>query len=364
MEPEVLEIVVKYLRDEYGNAGSRTHEYGARAKQAIELARHQVAAIVNAQAQEVAFTSGATESSNLAILGLRTEGLRTGKTHLVTSAIEHKSVLEPFFHLQQLGFELTIVPPLPNGRVDVRAIRTACRPETLLVSLMAINNETGVIQPIEELTSILADEDVYLHVDAAQAFGKLPAGLTSRRIDLLSISAHKIHGPKGIGALVHRRRGNKSIPLTPLLFGGGQERGLRSGTLPVALIAGFGHAATLADRYRDHRLNACRLQKEAALAALSTLPIVLNGEPEHTAPWILNISLPGIDSEAAILSLKYVAAISNGAACTSSSYLRSHVLEAMALSDDRIESALRLSWCHSTAEGFWPTVAEALRSLA
>lgn len=363
MEPEVLEVVIKYMRDEYGNAGSRTHEFGARAKQAIERAREQVAAVVNAQPEEVIFTSGATESNNLAILGLRAEGLRTGRRHIVTTMIEHKSVLEPIAEMTREGFEVTLIRPEPGGSVDARKVRSACRDDTLLVSVMAVNNETGVVQPLDDIVRSLQSHDAYIHVDAAQAFGKCVAPLDDPRIDLLSVSGHKVFAPKGVGALVCKRRGTKYPPLSPLMFGGGQERQLRPGTLPVALIAGLGHAAQMAAHTFDLRNSQCSAHKQRAVTALAPLSYVDNADTSLAVPWIMNVSLPGIDSEAAMVTLKGIAAVSTGSACTSANYTLSHVLQAMNLPEDQINSTIRISWSHLTGSVDWHQITHRLQSL-
>ena len=238
LEPEVQREMLRFFEGEFGNAGSRTHEFGARAKQAIQKARDQVAALVSAQREEVIFTSGATESNNLAILGLAAFGEQSKRRHIISTQIEHKAVLEPLEELERRGFEVEFLAPNSDGRVETEKIHAALRPDTLLVSVMHANNETGVIQPIEEIATILGKHAAYFHVDAAQTFGKLIEPLRNPRIDFISASAHKIYGPKGVGALIARRRGFDRAPLTPLLFGGGQERGLRPGTLPVPLIVG------------------------------------------------------------------------------------------------------------------------------
>ena len=238
----------RFSEVEFGNAGSRTHDFGRLARQAVERARAHVARVVDAGRNEVVFTSGATEANNLAILGLEAFGRSNGRKHLVSTRIEHHAVLEPLRALAERGFELTLIKPEPGGWVDADRVAAAVRPDTLLVSVMQVNNETGVVQPVDAIAERLADagSEAFLHVDAAQGFGKAIEPLRRKRIDLISISAHKICGPKGIGALIARRRGSEKPPLTPLLHGGGQEMGLRPGTLPVALIAAFGRAAELA----------------------------------------------------------------------------------------------------------------------
>ena len=261
MEPAARDTVVQWLTDQIGNAGSRTHEFGLRAKKAVQSARAHVAAVVGAHPDEVLFTSGATESNNLAILGLARHAQATGRRHIVSTAIEHKAVLEPLEVLEQRGFEVTLITPAPNGAVTAEAIRNALRPDTLLVSVMHVNNETGVLQPIAEIGELMEHHDAYLHTDAAQGFGKELEGLRSRRIDLISVSAHKVYGPLGIGALIARRRGFSRPPLSPLAHGGGQERG------PAP-----GHPARPAHRRLRGRgqMRGCR--QPAAAATLSGNP--------------------------------------------------------------------------------------------
>jgi cysteine desulfurase len=363
IEPEVLEVVLRILKDEYGNAGSRTHEFGVRAKQAVERARDAVAAVVGADPQEVIFTSGATESNNIAILGLAEEGRRSGRMHMVSTAMEHKAVLEPLEHLAKLGFELTLVPPTAGGYVEAGAIVAALRPDTLLVSVMHVNNETGVIQPISDIAQSLNESECYFHVDAAQGFGKEVDALRHTRIDLISLSGHKIYAPKGIGALIARRRGKKRPQLSPLTFGGGQERGLRPGTLPVHLIAGLGEASRIAQRDLKIRRSICERIRADLMNALQSLPHSVNGDQRNSLVTTVNLSIPGVDSEAAMVALKGVAAVSNGSACTSASYTASHVLLAMQLPPERVSSALRLSWCHLTPDPPWREIATRLRRL-
>jgi cysteine desulfurase len=364
VDPRVQAEVMTYLAEEFGNAGSRTHLYGQAAKERVNRARQQVATVADAQPEEVIFTSGATESNNMAILGLADHGAQSRRRHIVSTQIEHKAVLEPLEEMSRRGFEKTLLPPTSGGWVDPDAVRRALRPDTLLVSVMATNNETGIIQPIPEITDTLAGSEAYFHIDAAQAFGKQIDALRHQRIDLLSVSGHKLHAPKGIGALIARRRGYRRIPLHPLLFGGGQERGLRPGTLPVALIAGFGLAAELARREHAERSRRCAAVQRAALAELKPLSIVLNGDPNRLATHTLNFYVPGVDSEAAIVALKDLVAISNGSACTSQSYEPSHVLIAAGLPEEQVAGALRLSWSYMTPAVDWGQIAGRLLRLA
>ena len=363
VDPRVAEVLTRYLLEDFGNAGSRTHDYGVRAKRAVERARVYVAHAVGAEPSEVVFTSGATESNNVAILGLADALEHHGRTHVLSTAIEHKAVLEPLERLAERGFEVELITPGRSGRIGPDQVAERLRPETGLISIMQVNNETGVIQPIEAVSESLSKSGAYFHVDAAQGFGKVP-GLESSRVDLISISGHKVFGPKGIGALVARRRGYSRLPLKPLMVGGGQERGLRPGTLPVHLIAGFGEATRLAMKDGPARTARCKALRAQLLGALVDLPHEVNGDPAHVIPSTLNVSLTGVESEAAIVCLKGIAAVSNGAACTSASYSTSHVLRAMGLEDARIRSSLRISWCHLTPGIPGRDIREALRPLA
>jgi len=363
LEPDVGEVVRAFLQEEYGNEGSRTHEFGARAKQAVQKARDQVAAVVGGSRDEVLFTSGATEANNLAILGLADHGLATNRRHLVTTAIEHKAVLEPIQELERRGFEVTIVPSQKDGAVCPQHVVDAIRGDTLLVSVMAANNETGARQPIADIADALREHEVYFHTDAAQSFGKDTDVLGNPRVDLISISAHKLYGPKGVGALITRRRGFAKPPLKPLMHGGGQERGLRPGTLPVALIAGLGKAAELASKMSESRRAKCRAIKSKAMEAFLPLSPRVHGPAADTQDHVLNIAFPGLDSEALMVALKMDVAVSNGSACTSSSYTPSHVLKAMGFTDDEANEAVRFSWCHLTPDVDWLDLAKRIRDL-
>ena len=363
LEPAVQQCLAHWFSEEIGNAGSRTHEYGLHAKKAVQAARERVAAVAGAAVDEVLFTSGATESNNIAILGLAPFGEKEGRRHIVSTAIEHKAVLEPLEALEARGFTITLVKPSSTGVVEADAVQTALRPDTLLVSVMHVNNETGARQPIADIASGLEGHDAYLHVDAAQGFGKELDALRSQRIDLISISSHKVYGPVGVGALVARRRGFRKPPLTPLAYGGGQERGLRPGTHPVPLIVGLGLAAELAEKNAARRQARCSAIRAEALAALAPLGIRLHTDSEDTLPHVINFSVEGIDSEALMVTLKDIAAISNGSACTSQSYEPSHVLKAMGLPESAIAGAVRLSWCHMTPDVDWLAITDRIRSL-
>lgn len=363
LEPAVLTLVNRFMEREYGNAASPIHDFGAFARMATEHARGQIASLVAARRDEVIFTSGATEANNLALLGLVQHGLATGRRHLITTAIEHKAVLEPLAEMERLGFTLERLPVDASGRLEPRRLAAALRPDTLLVSTMQINNETGVSQPLAELALLLAGHAAFWHVDGAQGFGKQIEPLTNQRIDFVSISGHKIYGPKGIGALIARKRAGAFPPLTPLMFGGGQEQGLRPGTLPVPLIAGLGEAAKLAQRDHASRGDRCRAFRQRLLKALEPLAPVLNGDQQWVLPHTVNLSLPGIPSDRAITALKGLVAVSSTSACTSHTRTPSHVLTAMGLDEQRIETSIRLSWCHLTPEPDWEAILTTLHGL-
>lgn len=360
IEPLVKDEVVKYMVDEFGNAGSRTHEFGNRAKKAVQRARERVASIVDCESEEVIFTSGATESNNIALLGLEKYGVEKHKKHIISTTIEHKAVLEPLMALREKGFEITLVSPKQGGWIEAEEIRKALRGDTLLVSVMQVNNETGVLQPIQDICQILTGHSAFFHVDAAQGFGKQFEPLKNKRVDFISISGHKIYGPKGIGSLVMRKRRYSRPPLKPIFYGGGQERNLRPGTLPVQLIVGLGKAAELAEKQGVERAKKCSHFREKLLAVFKKFNPHYNGDQEKTLPHIVNLSIPGVDAEALMVALKDVVAISNGSACTSQSYKPSHVLQALGLSEEIMKGAIRISWCHMTEEPDWNLISKIL----
>ncbi|WP_371665466.1 cysteine desulfurase DndA [Streptomyces sp. NBC_01241] len=348
VDPRVADVVMHWMTEDFGNAGSRTHEYGTRAKRAVQQAREYLASTVHAEPDELIFTSGATESNNIALLGLAPYSEQSGRRHIITSAIEHKAVIEPLEHLQSRGFEVDFIKPGSSGRVPVEAVMERLRPDTLLVSLMHVNNETGVVQPVAELAALLRETPTYLHVDAAQGYGKVPQDLTAP-IDMMSVSGHKIGAPKGVGMLVIRRRGWERLPLQPIMFGGGQERKLRPGTLPVPLIMGLAEAAKIFEKdHAEWSRNAENLRNRL-LDALAKTRFRVNGDQNHTVPHILNLSFDGVDAEALIVMLKQHVAVATGSACTSASYTPSHVLTAMGLPEKVAENGLRLSWFPSQA---------------
>jgi cysteine desulfurase len=344
VDPRVFDAMVPWFIEEPGNAGSRTHFFGHRAKEAVERARKQVADLIAAAPEEIIFTSGATESNNLVILGLARYGVDTNRRHIISTAIEHKAVLEPLERLQKMGFEVELVPVTSGGYVEPDAIGNRLRQDTLLVSVMHANNETGVLQPIEEIGELLADTDTFFHTDAAQTFGKEVETLRQVHCDFISISGHKIYGPKGIGALYVRRRVAQNRVLTALFYGGGQERGFRPGTVPVPLVVGLGVAAELAGKEYLQRRSAAASVKKRFLSDLAAVDHYINGDLARSQSHVLNVSFVGVDSEALMMAVRDELAFSNGSACTSASYTPTHVLKAMGFDEDRISSAVRISW--------------------
>lgn len=357
-DPQVVERMHHYLVVEFGNQGSRTHDYGARARTAVEHARDQIASVTGARRSEVIFTSGATEANNLAIFGVM---LGSGRKHIVTTAIEHSSVTEPIAELEARGFEVTRVAPTAGGWVRSADVLSAVRPDTALVSVMDVNNETGVLQPIAEIAEGLPESHTRLHVDAAQSFGKILEPLRHPRIDLTGISAHKIGGPQGVGALIARRRDGPR--LAPIMFGGGQEGGLRPGTLPVHLIAGFGLAAELALRESSTRFQRASEFRSRVLEGLLPANYVVNGDAARMSPYILNLSFPGLDNEQVIDAWADLVAVSNGAACASQRAYCSHVLSAMGLGGQRAAGAVRLSWSYCSETPDFAALVDALKSI-
>ena len=344
--PEVVETMMEVYRNQIGNADSRTHAYGEAVRAVVEHARKQAAALLGVTSAEVFFTSGATESSNIAIQGLAAYAEQSGKRHIITSAIEHKAVLETVKAMGRRGFAVDIVAPEPSGRVAKEKIMEKLRTDTLLVSLMHVNNETGVIQPVEELGAELEKREILFHVDATQSCGKLVDELRRLKYRMLSFSAHKMRGPQGVGVLVLKKRDYKLPPVKAILYGGEQERGIRPGTIPAALAAGCGKACELAAmRYKEdsrklQQIKAMLLQMidEAGLA------YSVNGDAEFSLPSTLNLSLHSISAEALMIAARGGCAISNGSACTSKSYAPSYVLAAMGVPAEQIESSIRLSW--------------------
>jgi cysteine desulfurase len=339
-DPRVVEAMLPYFTEMYGNAASTSHRFGWEALEAVDRAREQVASALGANAREIIFTSGATESNNLAIKGVAHAASRRGK-HLVTAAAEHKAVLDPFKRLAREGWEVTVVPCDHHGRISPEAVAGALTERTSLVSVMAANNEVGTLNPIEEIGHLCHERGVSFHTDAAQAIGKVPLDVKSGAIDLLSISGHKVYAPKGIGVL-YVRRSDPPIRLAPLSDGGGHERGLRSGTLPVPLIVGLGLALEIAMRERAEEAIRLIALRERLLEGIRArvAEIHLNGHPALRLPGNLNLGFDGVDGEALMMAMRDVA-VSSGSACSSANPEPSHVLLAMGVSEDLARASLR-----------------------
>ncbi len=347
IDPRVVEAMLPYLTEKFGNPASRSHQYGWDAESAVENARAEVATLVNADPKEIVWTSGATEANNLAIKGAANFYQNKGK-HLITVKTEHKAVLDTMRELERQGFEVSYLDVLPNGLVDMAALEAALRPDTILVSIMAVNNEIGVIQPIAEIGELLRSKGILFHVDAAQATGKIDIDLSKLKVDLMSFSAHKTYGPKGIGALYVRRK--PRVRLEAQMHGGGHERGMRSGTLPTFLIVGMGEAFRLARLEMKEENTRIRALRDRLLKGLSDLPeIYVNGDLEHRVPHNLNISFAYVEGESLIMAVKDIA-VSSGSACTSASLEPSYVLRALGLTDELAHSSIRFSIGRFTTE--------------
>jgi len=344
IDPRVLQTMVDVYQNKPGNADSRTHIFGQQAKEVVNSSRRQIAQVLGVDPTEVIFTSGATESDNTAIIGLMNYGISSGKKHIITTAIEHKAVLEAVRFLEKRGFTVDYVKPDEKGRIHTEDVLNLLRVDTLLVSIMHVNNETGVIQPVSEIGEALSSQKILFHVDAAQSFGKLNNDLRALKYDMLSISGHKIHGPQGIGALILRRKAYQRPPVEPLLYGGQQEYGFRPGTTPVALVAGFATASEIMEKEYPAMIGSLQKQKDYLISALIPYGVLINGDLDNSLPNVLNFSIPNIDAEAFFAAQKDVYAVSNGSACTSGSYKPSYVLQAMGYGDERIAEALRVSW--------------------
>ena len=350
IDGRVLDVMVDVYKNIIGNADSRTHDYGEGALKIVYHSRKQVVSILKINKDEVIFTSGATESNNIALQGLKEYAYSTNKKHIITTSIEHKAVLETAKALQKQGFEVDYVSPDLSGRISVEDIMSKVRENTLLVSVMHVNNETGIIQPVYEIGEALQDREVLFHVDATQSFGKLVEELQKIQYNMLSMSAHKLGGPQGIGALILRKQKYKFPPVKAIMYGGQQEHGIRPGTLPVALIAGLGKACEIAEEeYKDNNRR-CQAIKDKMKSMLeeSGLTYKYNGLQEYAFPTTVNVCFCGVSSEALMLSSKEFCSISNGAACNSKSYNTSYVLLAMGIPEDQIESSVRISWGYDT----------------
>ncbi len=346
IDERVLQKMVDVYRSTIGNADSRTHEYGDNARFIVENARSQVASILGINKDEVFFTSGATESNNIVIQGLKKYGIDNNKKHVITTSIEHKAVLETAKSLENEGFEVDFISPDKSGRISIDNLISKVRQDTLLVSVMHVNNETGIIQPVKEIGDYLADKDVFFHVDATQSFGKLVDELKNLKYDMLSMSAHKLSGPQGIGALILRKKHYKLPPVKNIMYGGQQERGIRPGTIPVALVAGLGEACSIALQEYKVVIQHNQQIKSTITELLdrSSLKYHFNGDQNYCVDSTISVCIEGVASEALMLATKGYCSISNGSACNSNSYKLSYVLEAMGIPDEIIKSTVRVSW--------------------
>jgi cysteine desulfurase len=340
VDQRVMATMLPYFTEHFGNPASVSHSYGWEAEAAVKQARETLATAIHAAPEEIIFTSGATEANNLAIKGVAEAYFSQGR-HIITVQTEHNAVLDPCRYLQTLGFEVTVLPVQPDGLVDVTLVEKALRPDTILVSVMAANNEIGVLQPIAMIGELCHDHNVLFHTDAAQAIAKIPLDVEAMHIDLMSLTAHKVYGPKGIGALYVRRR-HPRVQLAPQLHGGGHERGLRSGTLYTPQIVGFAKAVELGLAEMDTETNRLAALRDRLWKNLNQMPGVhLNGHATQRLAGNLNISIDGIDGQALLLGLQPLVAISSGSACTSAHAKPSHVLKALGRSDELAYASLR-----------------------
>jgi cysteine desulfurase len=350
VDERVVTEMVKYLdfNSEFGNPASRSHFYGWMAEEAVEEARNQVADLVGADSREIVWTSGATESNNLAIKGVA-ENYAPEDCHIITSATEHKAVLDPVVHLQQQGYEVSIIQPDSSGVITKAAVEAELRPNTRLVSVMAVNNETGVINPVEEIAQLCEQVGVYFHVDAAQAMGKVPLNVEKLPVTLLSMSAHKFYGPKGVGALYVRRR--STLKLLPQMHGGGHERGMRSGTLPTHQLVGIGKAAQILSEEAGTEIEKLERLRDRLWQGISEslADVSINGDKALRSPAHLNVCFHGVDGEALMMGLRSLA-VSSGSACMSATVAPSYVLKAMGLSDQDAHGSIRFSVGRYTSE--------------
>lgn len=352
IEPEVLEYMIDIYTNNVGNASSRTHLYGLQNKEIVEKSRKIISNSLGLDQMEVIFTSGSTESNNAAIMGVEKYARETGKNHFITSSIEHKAVIEPMKYLEKRGYVVDFIDPDHSGRISVEKVIEKITDKTAMVSIMHVNSETGIIQPVQEIGEFLEDKDIYFHVDATQSFGKMNEEIKKIPYDMLSISAHKIRGPQGVGALILKRKKYLRDNFTPLILGGGQEFGFRSGTVPVALIGGFGRATELCERKCLNRKAKCKKIKEQFLKDIKSTEYFINGDPQYCVDNTINISFKDVDAEGIFVATKNFYAMSNGSACVSGAYTSSYVLKAMGLDEKRISQAIRLSWDYDTDVDF------------
>ncbi|OIW28866.1 cysteine desulfurase-like protein [Coniochaeta ligniaria NRRL 30616] len=350
VDPRVLDAMLPFYVGMIGNPHSRTHAYGWESEKAVEEARAHIAALIGADPKEIIFTSGATESNNMSIKGVaRFFGRGGKKKHIITCQTEHKCVLDSCRHLQDEGYEVTYLPVKSSGLIDMAELEAAIREDTVLVSIMSVNNEIGVIQPLEEIGKLCRSKKVFFHTDGAQAVGKIPMDVNKMNIDLMSISSHKIYGPKGIGACYVRRR--PRVRLDPIISGGGQERGLRSGTLAPPLVVGFGEACRIAKEELSYDSKRIKYLSDKLLNGLLAMEHTSqNGDPDHFYPGCVNVSFAYVEGESLLMALKDIA-LSSGSACTSASLEPSYVLRSLGSSDESAHSSIRFGIGRYTTEG-------------
>ncbi len=346
IDPRVLDTMIDIYRNVIGNADSRTHDYGDKARNVVEIARKQIASLLEINSTEVFFTSGATESNNIAIQGLWDYAQESGKKHIVTTSIEHKAVLETIKAMSARGFEVEYMAPDESGCVNAAELLKHVRDDTLLVSVMHVNNETGMIQPVQEIGEALATQNILFHVDATQSCGKLVDELRHLKYNMLSFSAHKLRGPQGVGVLVLRKRSYKLPPIRGIMYGGQQEHGIRPGTIPVALVGGCGKACEIAQNEFVENNGKAQKIRQMLLELLdsSGVSYSLNGDQTRCICSTMNICFHGVSSEALMISARQYCAVSNGSACTSKIYSPSYVLTAMGMPIEQIENSIRVSW--------------------
>ncbi len=347
IDPRVVDKMIPYLREQFGNPASRSHMYGWDAEKAVEEAREEVARLVGADPREIVWTSGATESNNLAIKGAA-QFYKTKGKHIITVKTEHKAVLDTVRDLERQGFEATYLQPQDNGLITIEQLAAAIRPDTILVSVMLVNNEIGVIQPIDEIGELCRSKGIVFHCDAAQATGKVKIDLQTSKVDLMTFTAHKTYGPKGIGALYVRRK--PRIRIEPQMHGGGHERGMRSGTLPTHQIVGMGEAFRIAREEMDTEITRITALRDRLAKGLSSMEeIYINGDMAHRVPHNLNISFNYVEGESLIMAIKEIA-VSSGSACTSASLEPSYILRALGRSDELAHSSIRFTFGRFTTE--------------
>ena len=347
-DPRVVEKMLPYFTEKFGNPHSRTHHYGWEAEDAVEIARAQIASLIGATPKEIIFTSGATESNNLALKGVA-RFYKDKKNHIITCVTEHKCVLDSCRHLEMEGFDVTYLPVKTNGLIDLAELEAAMTEKTVMVSIMAVNNEIGVIQPISEIGKLCRERKIFFHTDGAQAVGKIPINVDDMNIDLMSISGHKLYAPMGIGVLYVRRR--PRVRLVAMITGGGQERGMRSGTLPTPLCVGLGEACAIAEKEMGAEAERLKMLSDRFHAGINSRlsEVYLNGDKEHRIPGNLNLSFAYVEGEGLMMGVNDLA-VSSGSACTSASLEPSYVLRALGVEEELAHTSLRIGLGRFTTE--------------